>query len=107
MELPGIIYKKVCPWVICCIFFFADNIYNIQELLHKCHTAADTVYQMEKKLYDDKIITIETSGDGCHVSNKSLLQLETTLLDMCSINDLCQGVLYTFPVRLDGRYILR
>ena len=39
-------------------------------------------------------------------SNKNLIQFEATLLDMASIPELCQGVLYMFPVKVGDKYIL-
>ena len=36
--------------------------------------------------------------------NKSMIQLESTLLDMASTADLCKEVLYIFPVKLGDKY---
>ena len=81
--------------------------------LSKCHEAVHLVYQMEKKLYDDNIISLggnETSNEDTNkdtYSNKSLIQLEATVLNMASTPSLCQGVLYIFPVMLTDYIIVR
>lgn len=65
---------------------------------------------MENQLYDDKVISILDSTDKCmenNSENKSMIQLESTLLDMASTPDLCKGVLYIFPVKLGDKYIVR
>ena len=49
---------------------------------------------MENQLYDDKVINILDSTDKCmenNSENKSMIQLESTLLDMASTPDLCKG----------------
>ena len=57
-----------------------------------CEEAIDIVYQMEKKLYDDSVIslakTIESSSKMEVFINKSFIQLEATLLDMASYANL-------------------
>lgn len=71
---------------------------------------------MENKLYNDNIINLgntkyTTTGashiDTSQIANKSLIQLEATLLDMASIPDLCAGVLYLFPVKVADKVIIR
>ena len=65
---------------------------------------------MEKNLYDDKVISLLESAqesDSTTTENKSIIQLEATLLDMASTYDLCQGVLYIFPVKVMDKYIVR
>ena len=70
---------------------------------------------MEKKLFEDGIISIgdinvtsTTDDQTLHTPpNKSLIQLEATLLDLAATPDLCQGVLYMFPVKLGSKYIIR
>ena len=59
---------------------------------------------MERTLYDDKVLSLKC---GDEFDNKSMIQLEKTLLDMGSITDLCQGILYMFPVKTDDKHILR
>ena len=63
---------------------------------------------MERTLYDDKVLSLKC-GDECDnaTNNKSMIQLEKTLLDMGSITDLCQGILYMFPVKTDNKHIIR
>ena len=66
--------------------------------------------QMEKALYDDKIITVPDLTEKSlqkTPENKSMIQLENTLLDMASTTDLCQGILYIFPVKVINKYIVR
>ena len=50
-----------------------------------------------------------TCGDECDntTHNKSMIQLEKTLLDMGSIIDLCQSILYMFPVKTDDKHIIK
>ena len=52
---------------------------------------------MEQKLYDDKVITLRTNivnkpEDLEDYSNKNLMQLEATLLEMAAVPELCQDV---------------
>ena len=81
----------------------------IESQLTKCQDGIHLVYEMERKLYNDKIISLgDTSNDSTIIySNKSLIQLESTLLNMASTPGLCQGVLYIFPVKLDNVTIVR
>ena len=68
------------------------------------------VIQMEKILYDDKIVTLPEPANEPQMStsgNKSLIQLEATLLDMASTGDLCQGVLLICPIKVMDTYIVR
>ena len=79
---------------------------HINKQLQQCEEGINAVIQMEKKIYDDKIITLpepKMSTPG----NKSLIQLEATLLDMASTRDLCQGVLYICPIKVMDKYIVR
>ena len=69
---------------------------------------------MEKKLYDDNIINLgeclvdeSSSKDQEVYANKSIIQLEVTLIDMTSVPGLCTGILYIFPVTLNNLCILR
>ena len=65
---------------------------------------------MEKILYDKIIVTLSESANESKMStpgNKSLIQLEATLLDMASTADLCQGVLYICPIKVMDKYIVR
>ena len=39
--------------------------------------------------------------------NKSIIQLEATLLDMAATPQLCQGILYVFPISLYDKFIVR
>ena len=81
----------------------------IESQLTKCHDGIHLVYEMERKLYYDNIISLgDTSNDSTITySNKSLIQLESTLLNMASTPSLCQGVLYIFPVKLNDVTIVR
>ena len=61
----------------------------------------ELVYQMEKQLYHDNIISLGNDSNDApenNYSNKSVIQLESTLLKMASNTNLCNGVLYIFPV---------
>ena len=66
---------------------------------------------MEKKLFEDRVITLEDTDEfnssSEKLSNKSLIQIEATLLDMASTPELCQGLLYLFPVCVHNKYIVR
>ena len=70
---------------------------------------------MEKQFYQDNIITLDdtpsTSSTSSslpnRVSNKSLIQLESTLFHMASTPDLCEGVLYLFPIQIQNKFIIR
>ena len=64
---------------------------------------------MEKKLYDDGALCLHKIAEETNEisENKSIIQLETTILDMASTPDLCQGVLYLFPVKVYDKYIVR
>ena len=69
---------------------------------------------MEKKLYDDNIINLgeglvdeSSSKDQEVYANKSIIQLEATLLVMASVPGLCKGILNIYPVALNNMCILR
>ena len=65
---------------------------------------------MEENLCDDKIIPLDESAQEASASNpenKSLIQLEATLLDMASTENVCKGVLYIFPVKVMDKYIVK
>ena len=65
---------------------------------------------MEGNLYDDKIIPLhesEQKASPSNLENKSLIQLEATLLNMASTENLCKGVPYIFPVKVMDIYIVR
>ena len=70
---------------------------------------------MEKQFYQDNIITLDnthpTSSTSStlanRVSNKSLIQLESTLFHMASTPDLCEDVLYLFPIQIQNKFIIR
>ena len=70
------------------------------------------IYQMEQKLYDDKVITMGINAankieDLENYFNESLMQLEAILLEKAAVPELCQGVFYMFPINVDGKYIVR
>ena len=80
--------------------------------LKNCEEGMEIVYQMEKKLYNDGVIslgnTIKSSiKDKKVYTNKSLIQLEMTQLDMAAYPDLCRGIIYMFHVPLQGKNIVR
>ena len=70
---------------------------------------------MEKQLFDDGIISLEETYDkDTHLSpetqiysNKSLIQLEATLLEMAAYPQLCKGVMYMFHIPLQGKHVVR
>ena len=77
-----------------------------------CLEALGLIDQMEQKLYDYKVITLGTSTankleDLEDYSNKSLMQLQATLLEMAAAAELCQGVFYIYPINVDGKNIVR
>ena len=79
-----------------------------------CHEAINTVYEMEKQLYDNSVISLgdtnihlETNSQENILSNKSLIQLESTLLHMAAAPELCEGVLYIFPIKIQDNYVVR
>ena len=70
----------------------------------------ELVHQMERQLYYDNIISLGTDSKDAgenDYSNKSMIQLESTLLKMASNSNLCNGVLYIFPVQLADYTIIR
>ena len=94
-------------------FFIPDEEKYILGQLRKCHEAVGLIYEMEKRLYDDGIIDL---GEEPHqtnnkevktFSNKSLIQLEATLLDIASTPELCQGASNMFPVKVGDKFIIR
>ena len=88
---------------------------RIYSQLQSCEEAVQFVYQMEKKLYEDSIISLgetdvntdDNNMESNVYSNKSLIQLAGTPLVMASTPDLCKGVLYIFPVKLGYIYMIR
>ena len=53
----------------------------------------ELVYQMEKQLYHDNIISLGNDSHDApenNYSNKSVIQLESTLLKMASNTNLCK-----------------
>ena len=79
--------------------------------LNLCQETVAIVSEMEKQFYQDKVISLEdtplTTKTTNKVSNKSLIQLESTLFHMASTPDLCEGVLYLFPVKVQDKFIIR
>ena len=74
----------------------SDNVEHIYKQLQHCEEGIQAVLQMEKNHYDDKIISLLESGqvsDLTTTENKSIIQLEATILDVGSTYDLCQGIL--------------
>ena len=68
---------------------------------------------MENKLYDEGIISLADNLPGLKhtelsqsYSNKSIIQLELTVLDMGAVPELCQGSMYFFPVEIKGKCLL-
>ena len=65
------------------------------------------------RLYNDSIISLGDRNDSTIQEelqnhwNKSLIQLEATLLGMAATPQLCQGLLYMFLIKLDDKYIVR
>ena len=77
-----------------------------------CLEAIGLIYQMEQKLYDDKVITLRRNTankpeDLEDFFNKSLMLLKATVLEMAAVPELCQGVFYMFPINVDSKYIVR
>ena len=69
----------------------SDNVRHIFKQLQHCEEGIQAVLQMEKNLYDDKIISLLESAqesDLTTTENKSIIQLEATLLDMASTYEL-------------------
>lgn len=65
---------------------------------------------MEKDLYDKNVLSLveEKTSDGASAyANKSLIQLEMTLLEMAAVPQLCQGIIYMFPILVQDKYIVR
>ena len=82
------------------------TIFCSQEAMH-------LVNQMENNTYDHGVIYIPdgSAATSCTQSdtyaNKSLIQLEATLLELAASPQLCQGVVYMFPVPVQDKYIIR
>ena len=93
------------------IFYSVEDVDSLYQILKDCEEAIGIVYQMEKKLYDDSVIslakTIKSSSKVEVYTNKSFIQLEATLLEMASYPDLCKGIMYMFHMELDGKHIVR
>lgn len=95
------------------IIIFTESTSYICNQLNKCGEAIHLVYEMERSLYNDQVIQLHGAHEysGCdklpNHSQKSLIQLESTLLDMAATEDLCSGVLYIFPVKVAKYTILR
>ena len=69
------------------------------------------VYEMESNLYENgdnipEMSTSSTQAETPTYANKSLLQLESTLLELSSHPQLCQGIMYMFPVSVQGKHIV-
>lgn len=94
-----------------CKNIFLDNITQVKNKLNLCQETVAIVSEMEKQFYQDKVISLEdtplTTKTTNKVSNKSLIQLESTLFHMASTPDLCEGVLYLFPVKVQDKFIIR
>ena len=70
----------------------------------------ELVYNMEKKLYHDNVISLtNNSNNGTEnaYSNKSIIQLESTLFKLASNTSICNGIIYIFPVQLAHYTIVR
>ena len=85
-----------------------DEVEQIYTQLQQCHDGISTILQMEQNLYEDNVITLQDkTQQESPTENKSVIQLEATMLDMASTPDLCQGVLYIFPIKVLDKYIVR
>ena len=67
---------------------------------------------MESNLYENGVIipeisTTYTEGETSTYTNKNLLKLESAPLELSSHPQLCQGIMYMFPVTVQGKYIVR
>ena len=94
------------------IFYSAEDVNTQYHTLKDCEEAIDIVYQMEKKLYDDNVISlaklIKSSSKDVEVyTNKSFIQLEATFPEMASYPNLCKGIMYMLHMVLDGKHIVR
>ena len=89
----------------------SDNIAQVKNKLTQCQETVAIVSEMEKQFYQDKVISLDdpppTTNTTHRVSNKSLIQLESTLFHMASTPDLCEGVLYQFPIKVEDKFIVR
>ena len=70
------------------------------------------VYEMEQNLYNDGVICLSgtfgtSTTESPAFANKSLIQLEATLLELAATPELCKGVMYVFPIAVQGKYIVR
>ena len=78
-----------------------------------CTVKKQCIWFLEDNLYDHGVICIPDSSaaTSCTQSdtyaNKSLIQLEATLLELAASPQLCQGVVYMFPVPVQDKYIIR
>ena len=107
---PG--HPQVNNLILAILFLLlTGDLSHIENKLRKCQDVVQLVYEMEK-LYND-IISIghpQTSNQCANMdifSNKSLIQLDSTLLTIASIPGLFQGVLCMFPVKLTDTIIVR
>ena len=87
--------------------------FHHHEKLTRCIEAVCVICDMEKKLYDENInlgeglVDESSSEDQEAYVNKSIIQLESMLLDMASVPGLSKGILYIFPVTLNNMHILK
>ena len=96
-------------------YILVGNITEVEKKLTQFQETVSIISHMEKQFYHDNIIIIDdkqsississTLQNG--VSNKSLIQLGSTLFHMASTPDLCEGVLYLFSIKIQDKFIIR
>ena len=73
--------------------------------MQKCQLGVDLVKEMEQKLYEMELVTTSKREiiDGQPVmqgGDPGLVRLESSLLHLASLDTICQGIFYMFPVKV-------
>ena len=91
------------------LFCFAGAENDIQDILESCGKGIDVVREMEQNLYSSGIVQEAYRGDDGTLfpSNPGLIRLESSLLHLGALTNVCLGMFYMVPIVLDDKVVVR
>ena len=98
------------------VLYFSGRVSEIRNLLYACHQGMDLVKDMERELYQLGLVSLSSASasfedGGAPVieivqGDPGLVRLETTLLHLGAMNQVCEGVFYMLPIKVAPNAIL-